>query len=271
MTSESGSGTTEVSLSICGNGILEPGEACDPCNMFSDAACESTECGYECGIEVCEGCIVTCGDGITDPHEECDDGNRDDGDFCSAECRKEYRAFVTSEEFSGGFSQWDGISGATAADSRCQAVAEDLYGMKDGVVFRAWIASGDVNGTPAERFEGASIIASKTIIMMKRVRGDEFAKVELVAGWAELLGQGGLANPLNIDEHGEVVEDKAFAWTGVRPDGTKSGSDCWDWTSDDALWTGGVGDVHAVSGDWTQWSGGSEPCLASARLYCFSQ
>jgi cysteine-rich repeat protein len=40
-------------------------------------------------VDVIEGPPPVCGDGIWDASEECDDGNNDDGDGCSAECRLE--------------------------------------------------------------------------------------------------------------------------------------------------------------------------------------
>jgi cysteine-rich repeat protein len=89
----------------CGNGILEPGEACDDGNGVSgdgcDANCTVTACGN--GVltsgEACDdgntssgdGCradctLEVCGDGVVDAGEQCDDGNTDSGDCCSAAC-----------------------------------------------------------------------------------------------------------------------------------------------------------------------------------------
>ena len=39
--------------------------------------------------------LNTCGNGVIDSNEECDDGNRENEDGCSEECRVEYPATVT--------------------------------------------------------------------------------------------------------------------------------------------------------------------------------
>jgi cysteine-rich repeat protein len=51
---------------ICGNGVIEPGEACDDGNSNSDTT--PNACRTDCSDFV-------CGDGITDTNfnEECDD------------------------------------------------------------------------------------------------------------------------------------------------------------------------------------------------------
>jgi len=100
--------------SLCGNGILNPGEECDDGNTINGDGCSST-ClmegpGPECGnglLEITEECDdgnttsgdgctaacevehsapLECGNGILDVGEECDDGNTADGDGCSAFC-----------------------------------------------------------------------------------------------------------------------------------------------------------------------------------------
>ena len=59
----------------CGNGAVDPGEACDDGNRVSGDGC-SADCGSN----------ETCGNGAVDPREACDDGNRVSGDGCSADC-----------------------------------------------------------------------------------------------------------------------------------------------------------------------------------------
>jgi len=61
-------------LLSCGNGTLDPGEACDDGNTRSGDGCPAD-------------CTPPCGDGVLDPGEACDDGNTLDGDGCSADCR----------------------------------------------------------------------------------------------------------------------------------------------------------------------------------------
>jgi cysteine-rich repeat protein len=60
---------------VCGDGVVDGGEACDdgPDNA-DDAACKS-----DCTLQV-------CGDGSVGPGETCDDGNQQNGDGCENTC-----------------------------------------------------------------------------------------------------------------------------------------------------------------------------------------
>jgi cysteine-rich repeat protein len=60
---------------LCGNGVLDMGEACDDGNYVSGDGC-SQDCR---STEV-------CGNGYLDVGEQCDDGNTIDGDGCAASC-----------------------------------------------------------------------------------------------------------------------------------------------------------------------------------------
>ncbi len=65
-----------ISAAICGNGIVEPGEECDPPDgVTCDASCQIIP--------------TMCGDGILQPGEECDDGNLIPGDGCDEFCNVE--------------------------------------------------------------------------------------------------------------------------------------------------------------------------------------
>jgi cysteine-rich repeat protein len=67
--------STDGGSGICGDGVLDPGEACDegPANGPNGACL--TDCTHN-----------ICGDGNLGPDEQCDDGNLVDGDGCSARC-----------------------------------------------------------------------------------------------------------------------------------------------------------------------------------------
>jgi len=77
-----------IRIARCGNGLLEPGEACDDGNTQNRDGCAST-----CHVEPtwsCTGepsvCVTSCGDGNGEADEQCDDSNRLDGDGCSSAC-----------------------------------------------------------------------------------------------------------------------------------------------------------------------------------------
>ena len=65
-------------LSVCGDGVLDAGEACDDGNTTNGDGCSST-----CELE------SVCGNGILEGNEVCDDGNTLDGDGCSSTCELE--------------------------------------------------------------------------------------------------------------------------------------------------------------------------------------
>jgi cysteine-rich repeat protein len=82
---------------VCGNGTVEPGEACDLGEGNGLFYGDGRGCTRFCTPEpVCrdasghtQACTSACGDGKIDPGEDCDDGNAFDGDGCSRTCRLE--------------------------------------------------------------------------------------------------------------------------------------------------------------------------------------
>jgi cysteine-rich repeat protein len=91
----------------CGDGSVDPGEACDDGNATGGDGCDAA-CQLECGngaldgdeqcddgdLEPGDGCsplcgIEECGNAVVDFGEECDDGNTADLDGCDALCRLE--------------------------------------------------------------------------------------------------------------------------------------------------------------------------------------
>ncbi len=86
-----------VSGGICGNRVVNIYETCDDGNLFDGDGCSSaciTEYGYTCPSDGGE-CsevqvdVSLCGNSELDPGEICDDGNKTDGDGCSAVCNIE--------------------------------------------------------------------------------------------------------------------------------------------------------------------------------------
>ena len=79
--------TTTLTLSICGNSLVDNGEECDipgETGVYSQ-----TITGRQCSVQCQFG--PYCGDGIlqSPQGEQCDDGNNVSGDFCSAICKVE--------------------------------------------------------------------------------------------------------------------------------------------------------------------------------------
>jgi cysteine-rich repeat protein len=61
---------------LCGNGVVDTGEACDDGNLIEGDSCD-TNCT-----------VPACGNGIVDPNEGCDDGNTANCDGCRADCSR---------------------------------------------------------------------------------------------------------------------------------------------------------------------------------------
>lgn len=70
----------QVPPSFCGDGIADPGEACDDGPDNSDSSADA--CRLDCRVPA-------CGDGVADRGEDCDDGNPWGGDGCSPACVEE--------------------------------------------------------------------------------------------------------------------------------------------------------------------------------------
>lgn len=91
---------------FCGDGLVDPGEACDDHNDVATDACVPGCLFARCGdgivrafVEACDdgnlvsgdGCtascaLPSCGNGIVEPGEVCDDGNGVDTDDCPSRC-----------------------------------------------------------------------------------------------------------------------------------------------------------------------------------------
>ncbi len=70
-------GPSEAPDGVCGNNVVDPGEACD-------TGGQSLTCDADCTL-------VACGDGLVNSAagEQCDDGNASNGDGCSSSCQIE--------------------------------------------------------------------------------------------------------------------------------------------------------------------------------------
>jgi cysteine-rich repeat protein len=82
-----GCGATCLAEGTCGNGELEPGEACDDGPLNSDTLPD--RCRRDCRA-------ARCGDRVVDTGETCDDGDALGGDGCSAACTWEPLAAPTT-------------------------------------------------------------------------------------------------------------------------------------------------------------------------------
>jgi fibro-slime domain-containing protein len=85
---------------LCGNGMLDPGEQCDDGILPADKVDGGKDdgCNALCQIEAGWSCPTagkpcvnnnTCGNGIVTPSKQCDDGNTMNGDGCSSTCMLE--------------------------------------------------------------------------------------------------------------------------------------------------------------------------------------
>jgi cysteine-rich repeat protein len=103
---EASESESETGGPLCGNAIVEAGEACDDGNQDDTDACLASCVAASCGdgfvqanVEACDdgnatagdGCsssctLESCGDGVVQDGEACDDGNQDDTDACTSLC-----------------------------------------------------------------------------------------------------------------------------------------------------------------------------------------
>jgi cysteine-rich repeat protein len=84
---------TNIFISICGDGLIQPTEVCDDGGANNSGAYGSSIVARHCA----PGCVSFgpyCGDGILEARfaEQCDDSNNVSGDLCSATCQAETAA-----------------------------------------------------------------------------------------------------------------------------------------------------------------------------------
>jgi cysteine-rich repeat protein len=108
----------------CGNGTLDPGEACDDGADNSDTepdACRTT-------------CLdAHCGDGVVDSDEECDDGNATGGDGCEVDCTLSPGATCGDGTLDAGEECDDGPANSNVTPDACRVNCRDAT-CGDGVV-----------------------------------------------------------------------------------------------------------------------------------------
>jgi fibro-slime domain-containing protein len=84
-----------VSTIVCGDGVVEAGEACDDGDTTGmngcSADCTTVTPGFSCPPMggPCSTASALCGNGTIDPGEGCDDGNTASSDGCSSSCQVE--------------------------------------------------------------------------------------------------------------------------------------------------------------------------------------
>ena len=102
-------GGTGGTVTTCGNGEIEAGEDCDLGASNGLVYEDGSGCTATCTAPpqcrpagVTQACAAACGDGVHDASEGCDDGNRADGDGCSATCAVEAGFSCTDQEMGNG-------------------------------------------------------------------------------------------------------------------------------------------------------------------------
>ena len=260
---------------VCGDGVVQAGEACDdgakngparPCTGQCEQAvcgdgdvcttCQPAELCDDGNLDPDDGCgpdctPTGCGDKVVDTGEECDDGNNMPNDGCSPMCLYEHLyVFVTSTKVTGSF------NGLAAADLLCSGLAAPVFNPKRKFV--AWLSAGDKSA-------GQRIGNSK--------RAYVTPKLQMIAMGTDNLLDGALDGPIDEDESGTVVDGLgacdglASVWTGSAANGSATGDDCGGWT--DVAGQGRTGNLVLKDGGWTDAC--SLSCALPLRIYCIEK
>ncbi len=137
----------------CGNGVVEPGEDCEPPNTATcDANCKK----------------VVCGDGVIAGNEQCDDGNTKNLDGCDSTCHYETQMRYTSFGFSGdpapNFCVHNGNALGTSFSSEVlKAYTQNIQATIDGGTFNGFLTLGgldDLTGSDATNIQLGTLTAS---------------------------------------------------------------------------------------------------------------
>ena len=269
--SSSGTDTTG-DLSGCGDGVVDPTEACDDGLSGND---DSRFCKSDCTLNVCgDGKLFVgwelcdqgpgnsdeygslcgsqcepgayCGDHKLQPEfETCDlglDNGGAKGDaqgiLCDTSCRaQQLRGFVTATTFTGD------LGGLFGADLKCRGAAE-AAGLAEPARFHAYLSTGDIDAK--DRFKTVA-----TALPYVLVTGKKFAD-----NFPTLIAAGPLGEGISVTETGAVLHEEPVA-TNTAPDGLRFSPDqhCQGWTSADAAHKVryGVNGIPADSPGWSDW------------------
>ncbi len=287
-----GSGThateadTTGALPSCGDGVVDPGEACDEGSAVND---DTRFCKEDCTLNVCgDGKLFVgwelcdegpgnsdaygslcgsqcepgarCGDHkLQAEYETCDLGldnggtkGDDQGILCDSSCRaQQLRGFVTATAFNGD------LGGLFGADLKCQTAAA-AAGLPEPERFHALLSTGGVDAK--DRFPAVTPAMPYVL-----VTGKKFAD-SLTA----LLVEGPLGEGISATETGASLYTKRVA-TNTAPGGVHFSPDqhCQEWTSSDVAHKARVG-YNAVPADSPQWSDWhtTQAWLGATSLQC---
>jgi cysteine-rich repeat protein len=309
---DTSSGSTSTSSAgECGDGQLDPGEACDDGNRAPDDGCE-------------DDCSVTpaplCGNGLLDPGEQCDDGNTLDGDACQADCTEPP---VCGDQLWAGNEQCDdgALNGAyghcnaecSGPGPRCgDQIRNGPEECDDGNLFddddcaneclapRLVFATaatytgdlGGLDGADAKCAAAAQVLDLPPDVQwaawLSDARSDpatggrfdtlysgyyKLTTGAVVAhGWGELTTLP-LAAAIGFDEAGDMLDLPAPVWSNTFRNGTRIGADhCDDWTSEGLATLGRFGVAGATNMTWSD-APNNNPgaCSNPLHLYCFQR
>lgn len=132
-------GGSNQSSASCGDGALDPDEACDDGNEENGDGCRDSclalEPGFTCPTpgELCQP-FAKCGDGLTTGSETCDDFNREPGDGCSLSCLIEPGFACTEGDSDEGSvcTETDCGDGSVEGGEQCDAGADNGLIIGDG-------------------------------------------------------------------------------------------------------------------------------------------
>lgn len=266
--SSSGTDTTG-GLASCGNGVVDPNEACDEGSFVND---DTRFCKEDCTLNVCgDGKLFVgwelcdqgpgnsdeygslcgsqcepgayCGDHkLQSEFETCDlgldnGGMKGDaqGILCDKGCRaQQLRGFITATAFTGD------LGGLFGADLKCRDAAA-VAGLAEPERFHAFLSTSDIDAK--DRF--AMVTASLPYVL---VTGKKFAD-----NFSVLITDGPSGEGIAVTETGAVLYEELVA-TNTAPGGVQFSPEqhCQNWTSADLAYKARVG-LNAVPDDSPQW------------------
>lgn len=146
-----------------------------------------------------------------------------------------------------------------AADAICQAAAAGAD-VPDADRFMAWLSDSTTNAIDRFTWDGP----------WQRPDG-----VPVALNQADLT-DGALFAPINVDLSGLYYSLFVGVWTSTKPDGSRTATNCLDWTSTSAAETSeALQSVAVADTGWTLFNNGLEDatwsCTTELGFYCFGQ